>query len=232
MFNIVPDSYKHVISKYSRLDAFFAFLLFILYTAALFCTGFIFNYVSKLQITFFGMFINLLFSGIVILFVLIRKQGLDTLGITKGNLKLSLLLGSILALILFFCNCLSNIIFEGQTFIAARSIILNIFYYFTVALCEEILFRGYIQTRLHGITHNICIDIFVSGLMFVFMHYPFRMIAYNLSFKDFVTNLPFLLDLFITHLILSFIRIKSNNIYGSIIPHWISDLSYSIVTHL
>ena len=64
------------------------------------------------------------------------------------------------------------------------------------------------------------------------MHFPFRMIAYNLSFIQFITNYPYLLDLLITNCILSYIRIKSDNLYGSILPHWISDFSYSIVSHI
>ena len=52
------------------------------------------------------------------------------------------------------------------------------------------------------------------------------------SFIEFITNAPYILDLFITHLILSYVRIKSDSLYGTIIPHWISDLAYRIVTHI
>lgn len=64
------------------------------------------------------------------------------------------------------------------------------------------------------------------------MHFPFRMIAYNMTFFELAANVPYMIDLFVTSLVLSFIRVKSDSLYGAIIPHWISDLSYSIVTHI
>ena len=94
------------------------------------------------------------------------------------------------------------------------------------------MFRGYIETRLHGYTKRIYLDVLLTGIMFLFMHYPFRMVAYHMTFGDLFTNVQYMLDLFITHLILSYIRIKSDSLYGAIIPHWISDLAYRIVTHV
>lgn len=123
-------------------------------------------------------------------------------------------------------------IFEGQTFVPLNTIILYIWYFFTVGLCEEVIFRGYILTRLYGIAKNVYIDMLLSGVLFVLMHFPFRMAAYHMSFWELITNLPYMADLFLTSLVLSFIRVKSDSLYGAVIPHWISDLSYAIVTHI
>ena len=141
-------------------------------------------------------------------------------------------MGITLAVILFFCNCLSDILFEKQSFISIKEIVIYLLYYFTVGLVEEVMFRGYIETRLHGYTKRIYLDVLLTGIMFLFMHYPFRMVAYHMTFGDLFTNVQYMLDLFITHLILSYIRIKSDSLYGAIIPHWISDLAYRIVTHV
>ena len=166
------------------------------------------------------------------MFLVIKKQGVETVGLKKGNIKLSLIMGIVLAVILFFCNCLSNIIFEGQVFVPFKTILIYIIYFFTVGLCEEVIFRGYILTRLYGMVRNVFIDILLAGVFFVLMHFPFRMIAYNMSFFELAANASYMTDLFVTSLVLSFIRVKSDSLYGAIIPHWISDLSYSIVTHI
>ena len=105
-------------------------------------------------------------------------------------------------------------------------------YFFTVGLTEEVMFRGYLETRLHALTKHIWMDVIITGVLFVLMHFPFRMRAYSVSFIEFITNAPYILDLFITHLILSYVRIKSDSLYGAIIPHWISDFAYRIVTHI
>lgn len=206
--------------------------LFILYCGAMIVSGFLNAYLTVLQRTVLGIIINCCFVGVVLLFLAVKKQGLETVGLKNGNIRLSLILGSVFAAILFFCNCLSNIIFEGQVFVPLKTILIYIIYFFTVGLCEEVIFRGYILTRLYGIVKNVYIDILLSGIFFVLMHFPFRMVAYDLSFLDLVTNVPYMTDLFVTGLILSFIRIKSDSLYGAILPHWISDLSYSIVTHI
>ena len=228
----VPDSYRKLLNNYGKAAAFIAIILFLLYCMSMVLSGILVNYVSANQITYIGSLTNLIFVGIVLLTLKIKKQGLDTIGLRKGNIKLSLIMGITLSVILFFFNCLSNILFEKQSFIAIKEIMMYILYFFTVGLVEEIMFRGYIETRLHGYTKRIYIDVFLTGIMFLLMHFPFRMVAYHMSLWDLITNVGYLLDLFITHLILSFIRIKSDSLYGAILPHWISDLAYRIVTHV
>ncbi len=206
--------------------------LFILYCGVLVVSGLINKYLTALERTILGIIIDSCFVGVVFLFLVVKKQGLKTIGLKEGNIKLSLIMGTVLAAILFFCNCLSIIIFEGQIFVPLKTILIYIIYYFTVGLCEEIIFRGYILTILYGIVRNVYIDVLLSGVLFIFMHFPFRMVAYNMSFFELASNVPYMIDLFVTSIVLSFIRIKSDSLYGTIIPHWISDLSYSIVTHI
>lgn len=142
-----------------------------------------------------------------------------------------MILGGGLTAWVFFCNCLSEVLFENQKFISLSKIFIYAVFYFTVGLAEEVLFRGYLETRLHALTKHIFLDVIFTGVLFVLMHFPYKCIAYNLSFLDFICNARYIADLFITHLIWSFIRIKSDCLYGTILPHWISDLAYNIVTH-
>ena len=228
----VPESYIQSVKHYSIKDTAMAMGLFILYCGAMVVSGLVNKYLTDLEKTVSGVIINSCFVGVVLLFLLIKKQGVETVGLKKGNIKLSLIMGIMLAVILFFCNCLSDIILEGQVFLPFKTILIYIIYFFTVGLCEEVIFRGYILTRLYGMVRNVFIDILLSGVFFVLMHFPFRMIAYNMSFFELAANVPYMIDLFVTSLVLSFIRVKSDSLYGAIIPHWISDLSYSIVTHI
>ena len=228
----VPESYMQSVKHYSIKDTAMAMGLFILYCGALAVSGLVNKYLTDLEKTVSGAIINSCFVGVVLLLLVIKKRGAETVGLKKGNIKLSLIMGIVLAAILFFCNCLSDVIFEGQVFVPFKTILIYIIYFFTVGLCEEVIFRGYILTRLYGMVRNVFIDILLSGVFFVFMHFPFKMIAYNMSFFELVSNVPYMIDLFVTSLVLSFIRVKSDSLYGAIIPHWISDLSYSIVTHI
>ncbi len=228
----VPVSYIQSVQYYSAKDTAMAMGLFILYCGAMVVSGLLNEYLTALERTVSGTIINSCFVVIVLLLLAGKKQGIETVGLKKGNIRLSLILGIGLAAVLFFCNCLSNVIFEGQVFIPVKTILIYSIYYFTVGLCEELIFRGYILTRLYGIVRNAYVDILISGVFFVLMHFPFRMVAYNLSFFELAANVPYMIDLFVTSLVLSFIRVRSDSLYGAIIPHWISDLSYAIVTHI
>lgn len=227
-----PESYIQSVRHYSIKDTAMAMGLFVLYCGAMVVSGLINKYLTALERVVSGVIINSCFVGVVLLFLVVKKQGIKTVGLKKGNIKLSLIMGIVLAAILFFCNCLSAIIFEGQVFVPFNTILIYIIYFFTVSLCEEVMFRGYILTRLYGLVRNVYIDILLSGVFFVLMHFPFRMTAYNMSFIELAANVPYMIDLFVTSLVLSFIRVKSDSLYGAIVPHWISDLSYSIVTHI
>lgn len=228
----VPDSYIHKIENYSMVDAAMAVGLFFLYCLAMIFSGLIVNFVSNFAMTVIGGVINICFVWVVIGLLFLRKQGIETIGLKSGNIRLSLIMGTVLAAILFFCNCLSNVIFEGQQFVSIDKIVINILYYYAVGLCEEVIFRGYIGTRLCGLIKNVYVVTVLTGLLFVLMHFPFRMIAYHMTFMGLATNFSYMTDLFVTHMILSFIYIKSDSLHGAILPHWVSNLSYAIVTHL
>lgn len=231
-FFSIPDSYIHKIENYSMIDAVMATGLFLLYCLAMIFSGLIVKLVSGLAITVIGGIINLCFVCIVFGLLILRKQGIETIGLKNGNIRLSLKIGTALAAVLFFCNCLSNVLFEGQKFISFDKIVIYFFYFYTVGLAEEVIFRGYIGTRLCGFIKNVYVVTGLTGLLFVLMHFPFRMIAYHMTFMELAANFPYMIDLFVTHLILSFIYLKSDSLYGAILPHWVSDLSYAIVTHL
>lgn len=230
----IPVSYTEQIRKFDKTDSFLSLSVILLYCLAMGLSGIIVQHVSQnvYTLSLVGGFLNMLFVGIVMLLLKSRHQGIETIGLLRGNIKLSLKMGIPLALILFFCNCLSNVWFANQSFLPAKEILIYVVYFFTVGLSEEVLFRGYAEPRLHALTKNVIVDVVLAGILFVLMHFPFRMVAYNISFIDLITNVPYMMNLFITHLVLSYIRIKSDSLYGAIIPHWISDLAYRIITHL
>ena len=56
---------------------------------------------------------------LVLLCLKMRYQGIETIGLKEGNIRLSFVLGGTLAAILFFCNCLSNVLFSEDNNIPA-----------------------------------------------------------------------------------------------------------------
>lgn len=222
------NEYNDNLKKYDKKDGMLAILLFAIIIIMYALLGFLYknNGFVKDNIKVVGCLFNLSLIIITILLVKLRKQELDSIGL-KGRWKLSIIIGGILSLFYFYCNCLDHLI-NGEKLIPITSILFLMIYFLLVAVSEELVFRGFIGTRLNGLIKNKYIVIIVTGILFVIMHFPYRMIAYNMSLGDF--DIGWLINLFVFHLMMSFIYMKSNSIYGSIIPHWISDLAYEIVS--
>ena len=222
------QEYNDNLKKYDKKDGMLAVLLFAIIIIMYALLGILYknNSFIKDNIKIIGCLFNLLLIIVTIIFVKLRKQGLETIGL-KGRWKLSIILGGVLSLFYFYCNCLDHLI-NGEKLISITSILFLMVYFLLVAICEEFVFRGFIGTRLNGLIKNKYIVVLITGLLFVIMHFPYRMTAANMSLSDF--DIGWLINLFIFHLIMSFIYMKTNSIYGSIIPHWISDLAYEIVS--
>lgn len=223
--------YDSNLKQYTRKDGILAFALFGIM---------ILNYsilavlrtkieIIKENIMLVGCIFNALMIVITILFIKLNKQSFETIGLYKGKWKNSIIIGIILASFLFYNNCLSHLI-KGSHFITLQEIIIQLVYYFLVAVCEEIVFRGYIGTRIYGLIKKKWLAILVVGILFIIMHFPYRMIAYGMILSDLtIKNFSWIIDLFITHLVFNFIYLKTNSLYGAIIPHWMSNLAYNII---
>lgn len=228
----LDGTYKEQIKKYDYKDGLLAIALFLIFAVVLALLGLYDKHTETtiIESRLIGTAANFLLGIIVIVFLKLRKQSLSTIGLKGGRIKLSFILGGCLAVVLIFFNCVSNILFCGYHFVEIQQIIVNLLFFLSVGFGEEVVFRGYIGTRIYAFTKNIPIALIVTGLLFLLMHFPYRMAAYDISIISLLTNVRYMADLFITHCILSYIYLKTNSIYGSILPHWMSDLAYGMVT--
>lgn len=222
--------YKDV-NKYEKKDGVFAILLFgimcVLY-ALLAALDKVFTAINS-NILFVGCVFNALIVVITICFVKARRESFASIGLYGGQWRKSILVGGLLATLYFFNNCLSHIL-AGASFIPVKDIFVAVIYYLLVSLSEEVVFRGYVGTRLYGFTKNKYLVVVLSGVLFILMHFPYRMVAYGMTIADLtVGNVGWIVDLFVTHVIFSLICLRTNSLWGSILPHWMSNLAYNIV---
>lgn len=83
----VPESYIQSVKHYSIKDTGMAMGLFILYCGAMVVSGFLSEYLTILERTFSGIIINSCFVGVVLLFLAVKKQGVETVGLKKRKYK-------------------------------------------------------------------------------------------------------------------------------------------------
>ena len=145
------DEYVQLTTKYGRLDALLALILFVVEMLGLAIMGkLVIQKGTSITETYLfcvtGIF-SLMIIGLVILFCIIRRQKLITIGFSKTQAKKSLIMGIILfVLVVLFWGIRPNIsgsIKTDITLIAMRII----YYLIFIAFMEELVFRGYIGTR-------------------------------------------------------------------------------------
>jgi membrane protease YdiL (CAAX protease family) len=151
--------------------------------------------------------------------VLARKQKLDSIGITLSKMKKASLTGAVFGIIFtVIMNIIPNMII-GSEIIPANQAIYNIFYYFIViSLSEEIVFRGYIQTRIYALIKRDVPAIIVTGFLFYAMHLPFQIPVNGMTIDLF--NIIIIVGL---HCVMNFLYRKYNSLAASTIFHGILD---------
>lgn len=224
-------AYNEKIKQYGKKDGVLAFLLFGIFILSYVLLALLAVHCSfvKENITAAGCLVNLLLVAIAVLFVKLNRQPLSSIGLSGGNWKASCIAGILLGAVFVFNNCISRLL-SGSRLLPLREIAVLLVYFLLVALCEEIVFRGYIGTRIYGLIQKKWLAILVTGLLFVLMHYPYRMIAGGMTISELTfDNFGWILNLFFTHVLLNFIYLKTDSLYGAILPHWLSNLAYNIV---
>lgn len=213
--------YKAQLCTYDKTDGIFAILYFALFMAAYYIMGLVMTNTG----IYLGIPCNVILALLPIVYVLLRRQKLSSLGLTGGRIRQAIFWGSILGLIIFVGGIIPDVT-SGARLLDAAKILYHVFYYFIIiGLVEEIAFRGFIQTRIYGLIKNDVAAVLVSAVMFALMHIPFQLAAHQMNFAGFLANAPFLI---FWHIFFNFLHRKFNSIYGNTIFHGFMDLCSGI----
>ena len=177
-----------------------------------------------------GKYYGVLASFILMMIPLLICRRCAEIGLSRRNLKRSLVVSGILGMLFLLAfTVIPGIVMQAQL-LPLNNIVSNLFYYFIIiGLSEEISFRGFIQPRLYPLVKREWLMILLGGLLFVFMHYPFQMAARNMSFVEywpqFAENAPFQ---FLWHLVFTGLYRRYGNIFGSSVLHGFVDMSMGL----
>jgi membrane protease YdiL (CAAX protease family) len=212
--------YKDTLEKYSYNDGIAAIVFYVLVMVLYYVMGVLFDKKNL----YLGYEVNFFLAILCILFVLIRKQPIKTIGFGKKNLSKSLILGMIISAVLLIINLISGVS-GGYRLNTTTKLILNFgYYFFVIALVEEIIFRGFIQTRIYGIIRKPFFAVMVTAFMFMVYHVPFQMGAAHMGFWEYVLNNHVtLLFTFLWHIVFNFLYVKYNSIAAPTVFHAVMD---------
>jgi len=224
-------SYQEV-KNFEVKDALMAVVLYIISMVLLLLAGIIHTYTS-ISGYYASIAANVLMIFICAGFVAIRKQKRDSVGLNLNHFVKALLLGLVVGIIFSLLNIIPAIQSGGKLTTNIRVIFLNAFYYLVIiGFEEELLFRGYIQTRLYGAIKSDVLAVIAGGLIFATTHIPFQLyIRNNGSLIEFLANnYTWLLLTFIYHIVFNFLYRKFNSLTAPVAAHWLMNFSYSLIS--
>lgn len=159
-----------------------------------------------------------------VLIAVIKDRSVICLGFTKEKIKTNLLVsGIIIAASIVFAFLYADR--------PAAVIVKAVFYYlFYIALLEEIIFRGFLQSYLFGLPVNTKIIFIIGAVMFALMHLPFQMFVNNMiSLSYVVVAMPQLIFTFVFHLVMCFITYKRKDILIPTALHFALDFVQAVL---
>lgn len=227
----VSEEYLQQTKEYGKIDVISAIGLYATLTSLYYILGKIFVYKGQNLTEKFVFIATGIMSLVCIILVsvvcLIRKQNINSIGFHKTNAKRSFIMGLVLSLIAFvllwilkkFTGTVRN---QDVTLLISRVI----YYLLFVSLMEEVIFRGYIGTRLYGFFHNKKLSIFLVGVLFSLSHVPFQMLLAQVSFFSYIgSNCGDLFVILLFHVAFQWMYSRYNSIIAPMMVHFLWDFA-------
>lgn len=212
-------------TNYKKIDGIFA-LLIVTFQFLGYITILILYFLDKLaSINVAQYVLSFVIIVMMSIFMIIKKQGLASIGITSKNFGKSVLLGVMYSLIYCLIFATTHIIQENLKVKTDLLLIISNAFNFLigVSLFEEVLYRGFINSRLSGLIKNKYVSTVLCGILFSLLHLPYRSIGYGDLGRYFLEQYPYHIILFLLHIIFQSIYDKYHNIAAPVVLHFFYD---------
>jgi len=170
--------------------------------------------------------------SILPIFIILRlkKQSIASIGIKKEKIPKSIVLGVVGSMPFLLSNMAGAISSGMKLNPSIADNLWNLLYYLVcISLVEELVFRGFLNTRVRGLIKAGWINNIVVGIMFAILHIPFQMVKANMTPLNFILHdFPHLISTLLIHIYFVFLYTRDNNIIAPTIAHTIINFSYDI----
>lgn len=234
--SIFKVQFDDSVKEYNKVDGILAIVYFFYYLLFTFLFGllcfrtdclkqlFVLSGIPSQRIYQFVFYIPvaLLTAGPVFIILKCRKQNLKSIGLKNEKILKCILLGILFSIPPTLCNVFS--IKFGRLISFPDALWALAYCFFEIALAEDIVFRGFIQTRIQGLIRSKWLSIFVVAAMSLLIHIPFYAVEYNTTFVNyFLSHIVSLLLVFVMHIYFVYLYTRDNNILAPVVAHAIVD---------
>lgn len=220
---ISNEDYRKDTENYSNFDGIIAVVMWLMNMILLFVLGYIYkNYGHNLVIP-----VNIYLAVITVLIPLLRKQDVASIGLSTKKLVQSITLGLILGILgMLGIGIIPALVTDAKFYPLFTIVKQFAYFFFVIALPEELVFRAFIQKRISGIINNKVVALLVVAAMFSVYHLPFQFFIQTAPFLEFLGNSSFNLGFtFVFHIVATGLFARYNNIAAPLIFHALWDLS-------
>lgn len=227
------EKYNEITKKFNKKDGLLALLLIVFHFVSLFMfarrkTSSSAGIVSMEIFTQVMIFASILLI-VVILLLVIRKQKPNTIGFTFRKIIPSILSALLLISIFILFIIILKLVTEGSIKLNNAIRLQNWVLYISselisVAILEEVIYRGFAIPRLRSLFKNRWAAMIVSGILFSLVH-----TVTSLTIWGTFDNWGKLVYTFFFHIIASLLYEKNGNLNGSILLHFLGNVSSFIL---
>ena len=214
----VNRQYKSNLRKYDKKDGMKALVVYCLIMCSAFFQGWLYTtnanvfVLNSLQI-----WIPLILTVGFFCFFCCSKENIRSIGINSDNMCNSIVLGFAGGfLLLAIQTALFMIQGKSVSFISPQ--LLNWVIFLFAAFEEEVLFRGYIQTRLSGLINSQWIVGIINSVLFLSIHYPVKWVVSGAVSFD-VLSAVYIVSLFALHFFCDAVYKRTNCLWGAVMLH-------------
>lgn len=214
----VNIQYKSNLRNYGKRDGLKAFIIYCFIMCSAFFQGWLYTTNANVFVLNSSqIWIPLILVAGFFCFFGYNKENTRSIGITSDNIKKSIVLGVVGGFVLLVIQTALFMV-QGKSVSFANPSLLNWVIFLFAAFEEEILFRGYIQTRLVGFLSNQCGAGIINSIFFLSIHYPVRwVVSGTISIE--VLSVVYVASLLILHFFCDAVYKRTNCLWGAILLH-------------
>lgn len=214
----VNIDYKSNLRRYEKRDGVKAILWYCL----IMCSAFFQGWLYTTNATVFVLNSSLIWISIILLVVFFcffyyNKENIRSIGINTENIWKSIALGLVGGFLLLI---LQNALFivQGKSVIFTKSQLFSWVIFISGAFEEEVLFRGYIQTRLSGLINSQWIVGIINSVLFLSTHYPVKWVVFGEVSFDILPAI-YVVSLLVLHFFCDAVYKRTNCLWGAVLLH-------------
>ena len=210
--------YRSNLRKYDKRDGMKALVVYFLIMCGAFFQGWIYTtnanvfVLNSLQI-----WIPLILVAVFFGFFCRSKENIRSIGINSDNIWNSIVLGFAGGFLLLAIQTTLFMV-QGESVSFTSPQLLNWVIFIFAAFEEEVLFRGYIQTRLSGLINSQWIVGIINSVLFLSIHYPVKWVVFGAISFD-VLSAVYIVSLLALHFFCDAVYKRTNCLWGAVMLH-------------